>query len=60
MTPAREAALLKTIEEYEALVLNAKRYEKLRYVGFYLASDKFVVEKMVDEYADKLPEARHG
>ena len=55
MTPDREAALLKVIEDHEALVRDAERYRALRKFGVYDSKHRLVVEGAdLDEDADAL------
>lgn len=53
MTPDREAALLKVIEEHEVMKKNAERYLKLRAEGVD-AGDMFLSGPALDNFVDWL------
>lgn len=56
MTPEREAALNKALDEYEALVRDAGRYRKLREGGIVTLLNELVAGAGLDEYVDELEE----
>lgn len=57
MTPEREAALNKAIDEYEALVRDAERYRKLRLHGIYDGGANHLTGEEFDAYVDITPPA---